>query len=123
MSDLVDTQDLLGSLLKEAVNAQTVDLDKLAKRALVSKRQLNGLFTGQSDDFHTFGLYLKALRRALDEVGQSGETEVEDNYAFLMQHYQLRRVEKKYWKYSGLLTKRWEKHLPRMRHGKVALFV
>lgn len=88
MSDAVDTQDLLGSRLKEAVNAQTVDLDKLAKRALVSRRQLNGLFTGQCDDFHTYGLYLKALRRALDEVGQSGETEVEDNYAVLMQHYQ-----------------------------------
>lgn len=88
MSDIVDTQYLLGSRLKEAVNARTVDLDKLAKRVLVSRRQLNGLFTGLSEDFHTYGLYLKALRRALDEVGQSGETEVEKSYAILMQHYQ-----------------------------------
>jgi len=87
-SDVIEMQYLLGSRLKEAVNALTLDLDKLAKRVLVSRRQLNGLFEGLSDDFHTYGLYLKALRRALDEVGQSGETEVEDNYAILMQHYQ-----------------------------------
>ncbi|MFO7746733.1 MAG: hypothetical protein R6V42_02880 [Orrella sp.] len=88
MSDVVDSQHLLGSRLKEAVNARAMDLDKLAKRVLVSRRQLNGLFTGLSEDFHTYGLYLKALRRALDEVGKSGEAEVEDDYAILMQHYQ-----------------------------------
>ena len=85
---LQQCQQQLGIEIKKALADQSVDSASFGKQILTSTCQLHSLQNGTVDGFYTYGLYLKALRRALDGLGLSEDSEIESQYRRLVEHHE-----------------------------------
>lgn len=79
-------QVTIGLALQEAFEHTTLEGQVLCKALLVSQVQLNALFEGDARKFHSYGIYLRSLRSALDKL-LPRETEIHDKLAVLERHY------------------------------------
>jgi len=71
-----DCEQYLADRLSQSWQARSVDRAALAKTLILSSRQLDALLVADSAAFHTYGIYLRAIRRALEEAGIASEPEV-----------------------------------------------
>lgn len=86
-AELLLCQQELSNKIKEAIADQSFDPTSFTKQILISKYQLNSLQNGTVAGFYTYGLYLCALRRAINCLGLNGDTDIEAKYAKLVQHH------------------------------------
>ncbi len=83
-SDLQHTQMSLGQTLEQL--SQPHDPEKLCKQLLISRVQLFDLFSGDSQRFHSYGIYLRTLKKALDTL-KANHTDHQEQLARLEHHY------------------------------------
>ena len=83
-SDLQQTQISIGQTLEQL--SQSHDTEKLCKQWLVSRVQLLALFNGDSQRFHSYGIYLRTLKKALNTLDPNN-TDYRQALARLEKHY------------------------------------
>jgi len=78
MADQNECERLLGRRLSDAWQCKTVVRNQLAKRLVLSTKQLSALENADASQFHTYGIYLRALRHALAEADLLEQSDVKD---------------------------------------------
>lgn len=68
MQSRSDCESYLASRLRESWQSHAVDFEQLAKQLIVSPKQIQALQTGDAGCFHTYGIYLRTLRQALEQA-------------------------------------------------------
>jgi len=76
MPNQLDCEQYLASCLAESWQARSVDRLELAKRLILSVKQLDALQKADPAPFHTHGIYLRAMRKALEEAQLFDDPEV-----------------------------------------------
>ena len=82
-----ESEQLIGQILQTNWQSRQVDRQALAKRLILSTRQLNALIEPDPSAFHTYGIYLRALRFALEEAGLLDNPEIQGQLEFLVGEY------------------------------------
>lgn len=82
-----DCEQSLGHALQTNWQLRQVDRTALGKRLILSVRQLNALVVCDPSAFHTYGLYLKGLRSALQEAGLLDDPLILEKLDFLVTRY------------------------------------
>ncbi len=77
----------LGQILQARWSSAHADRAAIAKRLILSQRQLNALVQADPTAFHTYGIYLRALRMALQQAGVLQDAEVVERLEFLAERY------------------------------------
>jgi hypothetical protein len=77
MRDPQECQQLLGHALKVHWQGQGIDDEALIKHLLLSRKQLVGLREGDPAPFHTYGIYLRALAKAMQMTALDDRPELQ----------------------------------------------
>lgn len=72
-----DCERYLANRLCERWQSRLVDRDALAKHLILSPKQLDALGQADPSPFHTYGIYLRAMRQALGESQLLDDPEVQ----------------------------------------------
>ena len=72
-----DCERYLANRLCERWQARLVDRDALAKHLILSPKQLDALGQADPSPFHTYGIYLRAMRQALVDAQLLDDSEVQ----------------------------------------------
>jgi len=78
MTDQNECERLLGRRLSDAWQRKTVVRNQLGKRLILSNKQLIALENADASQFHTYGIYLRALRHALADADLIEQSDVKD---------------------------------------------
>lgn len=76
MQSQLDCEIYLARRLRAVWQARAVDRDTLAKSLILSPKQLEALEQGDPSSFHTYGIYLRAMRQALGQAQLLEDPEV-----------------------------------------------
>lgn len=82
-----EAEQFIGQILQTNWHSKQIDRQALAKRLILSTRQLNALAVPDPSAFHTYGIYIRALRLALGEAGLLNDNEVVKRIEFLEECY------------------------------------
>ncbi|MCD8536275.1 MAG: hypothetical protein LRY56_01665 [Burkholderiaceae bacterium] len=82
-----DSEQYLVSRLRENWRSRAIDREILAKNLILSHRQLQALEAADHSPFHTYGIYLRALRCALDDAQLLNDPEVSSCLQTLIHDY------------------------------------
>jgi hypothetical protein len=87
MRDSQECQRLLGHALKVYWQEQGSDDQALIKHLLLSRKQLVGLLEGDPAPFHTYGIYLRALTKAMQMTALDDRAELQQCLHTLVKAY------------------------------------
>jgi hypothetical protein len=85
---VAECEQALAAALEQSWQARGIDRDVLAKRLILSARQLDALCHADASAFHTYGIYLRATRFALQESNLLSDPANEQALQILVQAYQ-----------------------------------
>lgn len=71
-----DCEQYLARRLSESWLARAVEREALAKQLILSRKQFDALEAADPSPFHTYGIYLRAMRSALKEAQLLEDPEV-----------------------------------------------
>ena len=83
----IEAEQFIGQSLRASWQARQIDQQALAKRLILSVRQLNALAVADPSAFHTYGIYLRALRFAAQEARLLENPQVHEQLELLVEHY------------------------------------
>lgn len=84
--ELQQIQVDIGSSLEQAAKSSATERESLCKSLLISHVQLTALFEGDTQKFHSYGIYLRNLKAALDTLIPN-QTAIHEQLKVLERHY------------------------------------
>jgi hypothetical protein len=87
VNEPLECQHRIAQRLEKQLALHPMERGELVKRILVSPKQLQALFTGDPEQFHTYGIYLRALTRAVALLGLSEHAQTKQDLETLEQFY------------------------------------
>jgi septal ring factor EnvC (AmiA/AmiB activator) len=87
VNDPLECQRRLAQRIEEQLTLRPIDREELVKQLIVSPKQLQALLAAEPEQFHTYGIYLRALTRLIALTGLADDPRTQQDLECLEQYY------------------------------------